>query len=134
MGMARVLYHRPKFAILDGKSRCSYFRIRADGLFSECTSAVSSDVEGRMYENAKKMGITLIVRTCLIIEREQFIDAPIFQDNIAAPVAGQVPHALTDADRRWVGALDDGPRGHVGGARGRRAGDRDAGGQARAAA
>ena len=29
-------------------------------LLVECTSAVSSDVEGRMYEGAKAMDITLI--------------------------------------------------------------------------
>ncbi|KAL5615444.1 hypothetical protein BROUX41_005489 [Berkeleyomyces rouxiae] len=43
MGFARVLYHEPKFAVID-----------------EGTSAVSSDVEGLLYETCKERGITLI--------------------------------------------------------------------------
>lgn len=43
MGMARLLYHEPAFAVVD-----------------EGTSAVSSDVEGRLYETCKQRGITLV--------------------------------------------------------------------------
>ena len=43
LAMARLFYHEPQFAILD-----------------ECTSAVSADVEGVMYAECQKRGITLL--------------------------------------------------------------------------
>ncbi|CAI4034588.1 hypothetical protein SMKI_11G0330 [Saccharomyces mikatae IFO 1815] len=43
LAMARMYYHKPKFAVLD-----------------ECTSAVAPEMEQKMYENAQKFGISLI--------------------------------------------------------------------------
>jgi len=41
MAFARIMYHEPRYAFID-----------------EGTSAVSSDVEGLLYENAKEKGIS----------------------------------------------------------------------------
>jgi hypothetical protein len=63
--MARVFYHRPRFAVLDECTRW----LGSPSLLGRCpltamvwrgtgTSAVSVDVEGLMYAHAKDVGIS----------------------------------------------------------------------------
>ena len=44
MAFARIMYHEPKYAFID-----------------EGTSAVSSDVEGLLYETSKEKGISMFL-------------------------------------------------------------------------
>lgn len=53
MGFARLLYHEPKYAIID-----------------EGTSAVSSDVEGLLYETCKEKGISKFWLEVICFRRE----------------------------------------------------------------
>ena len=53
IAFSRLFYHRPTFAIL-GIISSIYYSL------DECTSAVSMDVESKLFQSCKEYGITLI--------------------------------------------------------------------------
>ena len=79
LGMARLFFHRPKFAVLD-----------------ECTNAVSVDVERGLYERAAYYGITMLTitqRSGLVDFHKTLVDVRP-QKTLAAGHAGRLLERL----------------------------------------
>lgn len=57
--MARLFYHRPKYAVLDQVSRDPCISVTLLNTM-QCTDAVSVDVEEQLYQLAEEQGITII--------------------------------------------------------------------------
>eukprot|EP01117_Protostelium_nocturnum_P016012 TRINITY_DN6262_c0_g1_i2.p1 TRINITY_DN6262_c0_g1~~TRINITY_DN6262_c0_g1_i2.p1 ORF type:complete len:146 (+),score=27.68 TRINITY_DN6262_c0_g1_i2:199-636(+) len=76
MAMARLFYHRPLFAILD-----------------ECTSMVSGEVESKIYDTCKALGITLFTVSHRI-ELRKYHDKVLRLDGKGGYEFFQVDHSL----------------------------------------